>query len=122
MPFHFTDLADEISVKGEKGRLRTRPGEIAADPAYDTENIREYLRKRGIKGNIPVNKRNRKNPKIGRPTRFNKETYKIRGSVERFNGWLDAFKRVATRYERLKTTFMAFLNLACLLMIWRVLK
>ncbi|OFV67473.1 MAG: transposase [Candidatus Syntrophoarchaeum caldarius] len=34
-----------------------------ADPAYDSDEIGDYLRKRGIKSNIPVNKRNRKFPK-----------------------------------------------------------
>ncbi|AKB31748.1 putative IS1648 transposase [Methanosarcina siciliae HI350] len=34
---------------------------------YDTAKIRKYNRRRGIKSNIPVNKRNRKKKKIGRP-------------------------------------------------------
>ena len=44
---------------------------------------RQYLRKRGIKSNIPVNKRNSKRMGRGRPTRFDEEAYKNRGFCER---------------------------------------
>ncbi|OFV65667.1 MAG: transposase [Candidatus Syntrophoarchaeum butanivorans] len=36
---YFIDLIDEISLKGEKGRPRTRPDEVNADPAYDSDEI-----------------------------------------------------------------------------------
>ena len=62
---YFIDLVDRIALKGKKGRPRTKPDEINADPAYDSDEIRDYLRKRGIKSNIPVNRRNRKLPKRG---------------------------------------------------------
>ena len=119
---YFTDLANTIELKGIRGRPKRRPSEINADPAYDTENIRNYLRKRGIKANIPVNKRNRKQPKRGRPFRFDKASYADRGAVERFNSWIESFKRILVRFERLKVTFIAFLNLACMMILWRVLK
>jgi hypothetical protein len=38
---------------------------VTADTMYDTVKIREYNRKRGIKSNIPVNRRNRKKKKKG---------------------------------------------------------
>ena len=66
------------------------PYEVNADPACDSDEIRDYLRKRGIKSNIPVNKRNRKSPKRGRPTRLDKDGYmRNRSAVERFNACLD---------------------------------
>ena len=40
---------------------------MTADAMYDTAKIRKYNRRRGIKSNIPVNKRNRKKKKRGRP-------------------------------------------------------
>ena len=70
---YFIDLVDKISLKGERGRPRTRPDEVNADPAYDSDEIRSYLRGRGIKSNIPVNKRKRKFPKRGRPTGLDKQ-------------------------------------------------
>ncbi|MHC1567920.1 MAG: hypothetical protein ACXQTD_09585 [Candidatus Syntropharchaeia archaeon] len=74
-----------------------------ADPAYDSDEIRSYLRGRGIKSNIPVNKRNR-------------------SAVERFNAWIESFKRILVRFERLAVCFMATVNLACIRMVLRVLK
>ncbi|MDY6932402.1 MAG: hypothetical protein SVJ22_10870 [Halobacteriota archaeon] len=79
---HFIDLACKISLKGERGRPRTRPDEINADAAYDSSEIRQYLGRRGIKSNIPVNKRNSKRQGRGRPTRFDCEAYKSRSSVK----------------------------------------
>lgn len=119
---HFIDLACKISLKGEWGRPRTRPDEINADAAYDSSEIRQYLGRRGIKSNIPVNKRNSKRQGRGRPTRFDEKSYKNRGAAERFNAWIESFKRVMVRFERLKVCFMAAVNLACIRMMLRVLK
>ena len=57
---HFAAVADKIPLKGLSGRPKSRPCEINADAAFDTADISIYLRKRGIKANTPVNKRNRK--------------------------------------------------------------
>ena len=77
--------------------VRDRPAIISADAAYDAREIRQYNRKRGIKTNIPVNKRSRKQPKRGRPIRFNLELYKKRSAVERFFSWIEAFKKIVPR-------------------------
>jgi len=45
---------------------RTRPKEIHADSAYDTKEIRRYLRRRRIKANIDINPRNTLKLKLGR--------------------------------------------------------
>ncbi|MBD3191892.1 MAG: transposase, partial [Candidatus Heimdallarchaeota archaeon] len=46
-----------------------------------------------------------------------------RRSVERFFGWLKTgFRRLALRWERLSVTFLGFVQLACLLIQWRVLR
>jgi len=105
---YFIDLIDEISLKGERGRPRTRPDEVNADPAYDSDEIRSYLRGRGINSNIPVNERNRKFPKRGRATRLDKDGYmRNRSAVERFNAWIESFKSILVRFERLAVCFMA---------------
>ncbi|CCJ35847.1 putative transposase [Methanoculleus bourgensis MS2] len=77
--------------------VQDRPAIISADAAYDAREIRQYNRKRGIKTNIPVNKRSRKQPKRGRPIRFNLELYKKRSAVERFFSWIEAFKKIVPR-------------------------
>lgn len=81
----FISLMEGIKVNHGRGRPKTRPGEVTGDPAYNSGDIRTYLRRRGIKANIPVNRRNRRKPKRGRPFKLNRETYKrMRSCVERF--------------------------------------
>lgn len=112
-------------VKGisvESGaRPRKRPKELYADKAYDTFIVRWYLRKRRIKPQIPRRSR-RRNP--GRPPVFAECSYKkYRSSVERFFSMLKGgFRRLAIRYERLASTFMGLINIACFIIHWRVLR
>ncbi len=105
-------------------RPRTRPEEVVADAAYDTKEIRRYLRRRGIRANIPANIRNRRRAKRGRPTRLDKKGYSVgRSSVERFFGWLKGgFRRLIIRYERLKLTFLGFLHMACIAIYLRIFR
>ncbi len=116
----FEQVMAGIKINIGIGRPRTKPGEVMADAAYDTDAIRKYLRKRGIKSNIPPNKRNHKNPLPGRPTRFDEASYKNRGSVERFFGWLElGFRRMAVRHERRAACFLGFVQISSFLIIWR---
>jgi len=97
------------------------PTIISADAAYDAREIRQYNRNRGIKSNIPVNQRSRKQPKRGRPFWFDPELYKKRSAVERFFSWIEAFKKIVPRYERYEHSFFGLIHLACSVMIARVL-
>jgi len=120
----FPQLMGGLRLGGRRGRPRTRPGEVCADGAYDSREVRLYLRRRGIKASIPQNPRGRKRRKMGRPYRFCQVTYQAaRGAVERFFAWLKGgFRRLALRHERLLATFTAFVYLACFIITWRVLK
>ena len=46
----------------------------------------------------------------------------MRSSVERFFAWLESLRRVTIRYERLKTTFLGLIRIACILIRLRVLR
>jgi transposase len=119
----FIDVMEGIRVKRGVGRPRGRPGEVHADSAYDTREIRTHPRRRGIKANIPVNRRSRRRPRRGRPYRLGKETYKrMRSSVERLFSWLKSFRRITIRHERLRTTFIALIQIACILIHLKVLQ
>lgn len=116
---HFIEIMESIRVKTDK-RPRNRPLEVLADSAYDEVTIRKYLRRRAIKSNIPINIRNRKHPKRGRPTRLEYESYRKRGSIERFFAWLKmGFRKITSRYERLNVVFKGLLNIACFLLCWK---
>jgi transposase len=108
----FEQTVDSIRIKNFRGRPRNKPGEVLADAADDAKEIRVYLKRRGIKSSIPGDKRNQKKLSRGRPTRFDRDSYKNRGSVERLFAWPKlGFRRIAQRYERLDE---CFLGLICL--------
>jgi transposase len=116
----FVQIVSGVRINIGRGRPRSRPGEVLADAAYDTEAIRSYLRRRGIRCSIPSNKRNQKKPQRGRPTRFDETSYRKRGAVERFFGWLKlGFRRICMRHERLDACFAGLILLASFLLIWR---
>ncbi len=94
---------------------------MLANTAYDSQEIRQYNRKRGIKGNIPTNPRSRIHPKRGRPRWFDPELYKERNAIERFFSWIGAFKKVTPRHERYERSFLGLIHLACVIMVWRIL-
>lgn len=76
----FFELIEAMELRSRgRGRAKRRPLEIIADGAYDNGGIREYLRRRGIKGNITGNERSREKPRVGRPRRFHELTYRVIG-------------------------------------------
>ena len=102
-------------------RGKDRPREVTGDSAYDAREIREYLKRRGIKANIDVNPRSK--PKRGRPYRLDRKAYKgMRSAVERFFAWIKSFRRVTMSWERLASTFLAFIQIACIIILLRVFR
>lgn len=95
--------------------LDTREGirQAAMDKAYDSNAIRAKLAAKGIDPVIP--------PKANRLEIifYDKEQYKQRNKVERLFNKLKQFRRVATRYEKLKATFLAFVTLALIIIMLR---
>ena len=98
---------------GQGGRPRIKPRRLAGDKGYSYRTIRRYLRQRGIRAVIPTRKDQKPNPK------FDRETYRRRNIIERAIGWLKENRRLATRFEKLATNFLAMVNLA---MIQRCLR
>jgi len=46
----------------------------------------------------------------------------MRSAVERFSAWLEFFKRKTIRYKRLASAFLAFIQLAYIMIYMRVLQ
>jgi transposase len=84
-----------------------QPAKVAGDKGYSAGWLREWLQERGIKPVIAHQKN-----EGGRQGRFDKKTYKRRNIVERCGNSLKWFRRVATRYEKLATHYLAMVNLA----------
>ena len=85
------------------------PGAFLADKAYDANALIEALDERGIIPVIPP-KANRIEP---RETDF--ALYRERNLVERFFCKLKTFRAIATRYDKLATTFLAAVQLISIL-------
>ena len=79
---------------------------ILADKAYGTAEIREYIESQNAKYTIPP-----KNNSIN-PWYCDFWLYKERHLIECFFNKLKAFRRVATRYDKLATSFLAFIYVA----------
>lgn len=87
------------------------PEAVLADRAYDSNALRRQIERIGARAVIPST-RSRKVPIPHDPI-----LYRLRNRVERCFNKLKHFRRFATRYDRLKSHFLAFIHLAAA-MIW----
>ena len=81
------------------------PRRLLADKGYDSDRIRENLLFRGILPVIPP----RSNRTQDIPCDFRR--YRDRNRIERMFNRLKQFRRIATRYDKTRKSFLAFLNL-----------
>ena len=79
---------------------------LLADRSYDADWIRELAMKKGTWANIPP-KSNRSNPIC-----FSPYLYRARHQVERCFNRIKQCRRVATRYDWLAASYLAFVQLA----------
>src|SRR5271166_5363774 len=87
----------EVRVPRAKGRPRQKPERVIADTAYDSDPLRQRLKKRGIELIAPYRENNQhRRYEDGRKLR----RYKRRWIVERTNSWLGQFRRLLVRHER----------------------
>ncbi|GAA0931117.1 MULTISPECIES: IS5 family transposase [Streptomyces violaceusniger group] len=113
----FTDVMDRLRVPRRRGRPRTRPDMVLADKAYSSREIRNHLRRRGIRAVIPERadqraNRMRRGRAGGRPPAFDRAAYKQRNTVERCINRLKQWRGIATRYEKTATIYLAGLHVA----------
>jgi transposase len=74
---------------------------LNADKGFDCKKLRRVCRRRNIQPNIKENIRNRKKPKRGRKRFFDENVYKRRFVNERTFAWLDSFKNLLIRFDKL---------------------
>jgi transposase len=84
-----------------------QPAKVAGDKAYSAGWLRDWLRERGIKPVIAHQQAERDQPR-----RFDRSSYRRRNVVERCVNSLKWFRRVATRYEKLATHYLAMVTIA----------
>lgn len=83
---------------------------MIADKGYDSDRLVEALEAREIAPVIPP-KANRNEP---RPCDF--ALYRERNLVERFFNKIKHYRAIATRFDKLATTFLASVMLVCVLL------
>jgi transposase len=83
-----------------------------ADRAYDTDAARGQIEAQGTAPNIP--------PKRTRRWRhcFSAVLYRGRNAIERMFGRLKDIRRIATRYDKLATNFLAAVQVAAPVSYW----
>lgn len=82
--------------------------ELVGDKGFDSDDLRRACLRRGIMPQLAA-RSNRPEADLATYP----DAYRTRNRIERFFAKLKQFRRIATRYDKLKTTFLGFLNLAC---------
>lgn len=78
---------------------------LNADAGFDSASFRTFCEIKDIVPNFDIKKQNLQNDDY--PYFKDEKLYKNRFVIERFNAWMDSFKAIATRYERLKSTWIS---------------
>lgn len=97
-------------VRGKPGRPRSRPDEVYADRAYDSEPARGLLKWLGIEPHLAK-----------RGTEHGSGMGVYRWVVERTVGWLHNFRRLRTRFDRSQDIHEGFLGCAKSLICFNLL-
>lgn len=112
-PIRLIISAGQASEYGQAGSLIEGwdADYVLADKGYDSDQFIGAVEALGATAVIPP-RRNRKEQR-----EYDRELYKERNLVERFFQKLKQFRRIATRYEKLKRNYQAMLDLVCSI-IW----
>jgi transposase len=93
-----------------------RPERLIGDLAYDSDPLDRQLAAQGVEMIAP-HKRNRVKPATQDARALRR--YRRRWKIERLFAWLNKYKRILTRWDRLLDHFTAFVHLACSMILMR---
>ena len=101
-------------VSQAKPLMEGVPFEIAiADKGYDSKEVVAAVEAKGAEAVVP----SRSNAKV--PREIDAAQYKERNLVERFWSKVKQYRRVATRYEKKAKNFLAFVQVASIMILLR---
>jgi len=88
-----------------------KPEAVIADRGYDKKALVDEIESRGAEAVIPTQK-GRKEQRVADP-----HLYRERNVCERFWSKVKQYRRVATRYEKKATNFLAFVRVAAMMVM-----
>jgi len=88
---------------------RMWPDALAGDRGYSSAELRNWLLQRDIEAVIPYRVDEME------PHDYNRDLYRERPIIERTINRLKRFRRVATRYEKLASSYLAMVTIAMIL-------
>ncbi len=103
--YKIQDSFDRIIEMVKLSDLDLRYLFLNADAGFDDKSFRKYLEGHYIEANIDFNKRN--GSITDREEWFDEKLYKNRLTCEHSFAWMDAYKGLLIRYEKLATTWLA---------------
>jgi transposase len=92
------------------GRPKHRPQRLVGDKAYSGHQIRQYVRRHGIRVTIP----RKSNEHRAGP--FDRSSYRQRNKIERLINRYKQFRRIATRYEKRAANYLAMWHMATIVL------
>jgi transposase len=95
------------------GQTRGRVKAVVGDRGYDSDANVALVRR--LRARVVI-------PPVARRThqrRYSRALYKGRNVVERYWSKVKQYRRVATRYDKLDTSYLAFVHLASILVVLR---
>ena len=108
-PLRFILTGGNINDCTQAGALLDgqRAEAVVADKGYDTDAVLQHIEASGAKAVIP--------PMVRRTLQrqYDKQLYKQRNRIERCFSRLKQFRRLATRYDKNRLCFQAFVSIAC---------
>lgn len=102
----FAELYEQACASGRVVR-------VTADKAYDGNPIRELLATEGVRITIPSPSNRRVK------ARWLRRHYRLRHRIENYFRKLFDFRRVATRYDKLARSYLAFVHVAAVVVLVR---
>src|SRR6201993_2849665 len=96
--------------------IEAKPENLVGDRAYDSDPLDEELRKEGIEMIAP-HRSNRSKPPTQDRRRLSR--YMRRWLVERFFAWIQWQRRILVRWEYYAQNFLGFVQLACLVVLFK---
>ena len=92
----------------EQALERMWPDAVAGDKGYSASELRDWLMEREIEAVIPTRENEQDQA-------YDRELYRERPMIERTINRLKRYRRIATRYEQLASSYLAMVTLACIL-------